>query len=108
MQKLSIKNIILITAVAFGVGLLSPHINSWLTEAPILNAPVESKEDLEPIVSDDFTLRLLKAATLVQPTGNIILAPDSLATTLLQMTHLASPEVEKALQELTFPCLQGL
>lgn len=100
MQKLSIKNIILVAAVAFGVGLLSPHISSWLTETPLLNAPVEIKEDQEPIASDEFTLRLLKAATVVQPTGNIILAPDSLATTLLQMIPLASPEVEKALQEL--------
>lgn len=100
MQKLSIKNIILVAAVAFGVGLLSPHISSWLTETPLLKAPVEIKEDNEPIVSDEFTLRLLKAATIVQPTGNIILAPDTLATTLLQMIPLAAPEVEKALQEL--------
>lgn len=100
MQKLSLKNIILIAALAFGLGLLSPHISSWLTETPLLKAPVEIKEDNEPIVSDDFSLRLLKAATVVQPTGNIILAPDSLATTLLQMIPLAAPEVEKALQEL--------
>lgn len=100
MKKLSIKNIILVAAVAFGVGLLSPHISSWLTETPLLNTPVEIKEDQEPIASDEFTLRLLKAATIVQPTGNIILAPDSLATTLLQMIPLAAPEVEKALQEL--------
>ena len=100
MQKLSIKNIILVATVAFGVGLLSPHISSWLTATPLLNAPVEIKEDHEPIATDEFTLRLLKAATIVHPSGNIILAPDSLATTLLQMIPLASPEVEKALQDL--------
>ena len=65
MQKLSLKNIILIATLAFGLGLLSPHISSWLTETPLLKAPVEIKEDNEPIVSDDFTLRLLKAATVV-------------------------------------------
>lgn len=103
MRPLKLKDWILIGVLAFGLGLSSPYISGWLSGAPVAAAPDAPPQDTEPIASNPFTLKLLKAATLVQPEGNIILAPDSLASTLQQMLPIAAPEVEKALTDLGLP-----
>ncbi len=108
MLKLTPRTIILVAALAFLIGLLSPYINSWISNTPIAAAPIEPEQDRAPIVSDAFTLRLLKAATVAQPQGNIVLAPDSLATVLRAMLPLASPEVEQALNSLQLPAEQQI
>lgn len=106
MLKLTPRTIILAASLSFLVGLLSPYINSWLSDTPIVATPIEPEQDRAPITTDAFTLRLLKAATVTQPQGNIVLAPDSLATVLRAMLPLASPEVEQALNGLQLPAEQ--
>ena len=103
MAGLSIRQLILVIALTFGLGLLSPQLKSWIFNSPIVGAPTAPEQDSLPIRSDVFTLHLLHAATATYPEGNITLAPNSLAVTLLQMLPLAAPEVEKALTDLPLP-----
>ena len=103
MAGLSIRQLLLIVALTFGLGLLSPHLKAWFLNTPLEGEPTAPEQDTLPIRSDAFTLHLLHAATVTYPEGNITLAPNSLAVNLLQMVPLAAPEVEKALTDLPLP-----
>ncbi len=106
MFNLSIKKIILVATAAFAMGLLYPYLVQWMEETPMAAPPIEPEQDKAPIASNEFTLRLLKAATIANPQGNIILAPDSLASLLQLMAPLSTPEVEQAIQKLQLPTEQ--
>ncbi|MBR5887932.1 MAG: hypothetical protein IKZ07_06965 [Akkermansia sp.] len=106
MFNLSIKKIILVATAAFAMGLLSPYLVQWMEETPMAAPPIEPEQDKAPIASNEFTLRLLKAATIAKPKGNITLAPDSLASVLQLMVPLSTTEVEQAIKKLQLPTEQ--
>lgn len=100
MDILKPRFLILTGIAAFSLGLSTPYIKEWWTEG---STSVTSPQDNEPITSDAFTLRLLKAALSEQPEGNLLLAPNSLAEGLHLLTTLAAPDVAEAMKNLALP-----
>mgnify|MGYP003287443067 CR=1 FL=1 len=103
-MKKQIRLIILVSVIAFALGVTSPYIREWLTtpDAPTAssNLPVITEEDTAPIQTDTFTLNLLKAALTAQPQGNIILTPNSMVALLGNLTELTSPAIADEIKKL--------
>lgn len=103
-MKKHIRLFILVSVVAFALGVSSPYISEWFTtpDTPTAssNLPVITEEDTAPIQTDAFSLNLLKAALTAQPQGNIILAPNSLAALMGSISELTSPAISDEIKKL--------
>ncbi|MBR5894567.1 MAG: hypothetical protein IKZ13_03370 [Akkermansia sp.] len=103
MTSFKLKDWLFVSALAFVLGLGWPHIYAWFAaDAHPQQATTDEKAN-EPIKSDAFTFRLLKAAMQTSPEGNLLLAPNSLAMIFKQMHPLADPAVAQALDSLQLP-----
>lgn len=105
-MKKHIRLFILVSVIAFALGVASPYIREWFTtpNTPTAssNLPIITAEDTAPIQTDAFSLNLLKAALTAQPQGNITLAPNSLAALMGSLTELTSPAIADEIKNLGF------
>lgn len=103
-MKKHIRLIILVSVMAFALGVASPYIHEWFTtpDTPTTssNLPVITAEDTAPVQTNAFSLNLLKAALTTQPQGNIILTPNSLAALMGSISELTSPAISDEIKKL--------
>jgi len=101
------KDFVIILLAFFVLGLSFPYLKQWLAEegdspAASFRAPrVSLPESGAPV--DAFTARLLQAALSARPEGNILLAPNSFAATLMQLPPLANEGLAAQLASISLP-----
>lgn len=100
-----IKNGIIITAVAFTIGIFSPYIRDVLMPQPLQQAGprITLPAEGETVQTDAFSINLLHAAVQTTQEGNIVITPNAIAVCLEHLQQAADEQTAAPIRALRLP-----